>query len=54
MPSPWVAARTQMHLAVLGTFLRVGSHATEAVAVDSVDILKWERTDESMWGGDRA
>ena len=51
VPSPQVAARMQMHFAMLGTLPRVRSHATEAVTVDVVDILKWERMDKSMYVG---
>ena len=44
----------QMQFANSFSLLRVGSCAAEAVAVDVMDIMGWERTGkELMWGGGR-
>ena len=53
VPLPWVANKIHMQFVNSCSLPRVGSHATEVVTVDVVDIRGWERMGKSMFAGQR-
>ena len=53
MPLPWVETKMHMQCANSCSLPRVESHTTNAVTMDVMGIMGWERKEKSMYRGQR-